>query len=165
VSAFLASILGNSSLYVATDINSHACQCTMATARKNKSEVDAIHTSLTGPLSTRLRNSVDLLIFNPPYVPTESTEFRQGQEHGQISGSWAGGFDGMEVTNKLLCDSKTLLSADGRFYLVAIKRNNIPEISQRLSEYGMTTETVLRRQAGRELLFVLRISRDRTGRE
>jgi len=130
VSAFLASILGNSSLYVATDINLHACRCTMATARKNKSEIDAIHASLTGPLSTRLRNSVDLLIFNPPYVPTESTESQQGQEHGQISSSWAGGFDGMEVTNGLLRESETLLSAGGRFYLVAVNRNNIPDLAE-----------------------------------
>lgn len=61
-----------------------------------------IHTSLAGPLSTRLRNSVDVLVFNPPYVPTESEEAQEGQEHGQISSSWAGGYDGMEVTNKLL---------------------------------------------------------------
>jgi len=126
--------------------------------------VDAIHTSLTGPLSTRLRNSVDLLVFNPPYVPTESTEFQQGQEHGQISCSWAGGFDGMEVTKKLLRESETLLSADGRFYLVAIKQNNISEISQGLSKCGMTTETVFQRRAGRENLFVLRVSRNRTYR-
>ncbi|KAF9786059.1 S-adenosyl-L-methionine-dependent methyltransferase [Thelephora terrestris] len=165
VSAFLASILGDSSLYLATDINPHACRCTIATARKNKSEVDTIHTSLTRPLSSRLRNSVDLLIFNPPYVPTESTESQEGQKHGQISGSWAGGFDGMEVTNTLLDESKTLLSANGRFYLVAIKQNNIPDISQKLSECGMTTETVLQRRAGREHLFVLRISRNSTDHE
>jgi len=120
---------------------------------------------LTGPVSARLRNSVDLLIFNPPYVPTESTESQQGQEHGQISSSWAGGFNGMEVTNKLLDESKTLLSANGRFYLVAIKQNNIPEISQRLLKCRMTTEIVLQRRAGREQLFVLRISRNRTDHE
>ncbi|KAF9650691.1 S-adenosyl-L-methionine-dependent methyltransferase [Thelephora ganbajun] len=162
VSAFLASILGQSSLYLATDINPHACRCTIATARRNKSEVDVIHTSLTGPLSTRLRNSVDVLIFNPPYVPTEPEESQRGQEHGQISSSWAGGFDGMEVTNKFLCEFEAVLSADGRFYLVAIKQNNIPGISQRLSKCGMTTEVILQRRAGREHLFVLRISRDRT---
>jgi len=159
VSAFLASILGYSSLYLATDINPHACRCTIATARKNKSEVDAIHTSLAGPLSTRLHNSVDLLVFNPPYVPTESEEAQQGQECGQISSSWAGGFDGMEVTNKLLRESETLLSTNGRFYLVAVKQNNIPEISRRLLECGMYTETVLQRRAGREHLFVLRITK------
>ena len=68
--------------------------------------MDAVHTSLAGPLSARLRNSVDLLIFNPPYVPTESEEAQQGQELGEISSSWAGGFDGMEVTNKLLGESE-----------------------------------------------------------
>lgn len=71
-----------------------------------QSEVDVIHTSLAGPLSTRLHDSIDLLIFNPPYVPTESIESKQGQEHGQISSSWAGGSDGMEVTNKLLRESE-----------------------------------------------------------
>ena len=65
-----------------------------------------IHTSLTGPLSARLRNLVDILIFNPPYVPTELEEVQQGQEHGQISSSWAGGFDGMEVADKLLRESE-----------------------------------------------------------
>ena len=71
-----------------------------------QSEVDAICASLTGPLSTRLRNSVDVLIFNPPYVPTELEEAQQGQKYGQISSSWAGGFDGMEVTDKLLRESE-----------------------------------------------------------
>jgi len=61
---------------------------------------------MTGPLSTRLRGSVDVLVFNPPYVPTELEETKQGQEVGQISSSWAGGFDGMEVANKLLRESE-----------------------------------------------------------
>jgi len=68
----------------------------------------------------------------------------------------------MEITNKLFHDSETLLSANGRFYLVAIKQNNLPEISQRLLERGMSAETVLQRRAGREHLFVLRIARKRT---
>ena len=71
-----------------------------------QSEVDAIHTPLTEPLSTRLRNSVDVLIFNPPYVPTELEEVQQGQEHGQISSPWAGDFDGIGVANELLHKSE-----------------------------------------------------------
>jgi len=49
---------------------------------------------------------VDVLVFNPPYVPTEPEEAERGQEYGQISSSWAGGLDGTEVTNKLLRESE-----------------------------------------------------------
>jgi len=53
-----------------------------------------------------LRGSVDVLIFNPQYVPTEFEETQKGQEVGQISSSWAGGSGGMEVANKLLRESE-----------------------------------------------------------
>ena len=53
-----------------------------------------------------LRGSVDVLIFNPQYVPTEFEETQKGQEVGQISSSWSGGSGGMEVANKLLRESE-----------------------------------------------------------
>lgn len=56
------------------------------------------------------------------------------QDHGDIGGAWAGGWDGMEVTNKFLDQVDELLSANGRFYLVALKQNNVPEIRQRMLE-------------------------------
>jgi len=41
-----------------------------------------------------------------PCTGTELEEVQQGQEHGQISSLWAGGFDGMEVANELLRESE-----------------------------------------------------------
>jgi len=53
-----------------------------------------------------------------------------------------------------------LLSAKGRFYLVAVKENNIPAIRAKMStDYGLRSEIVLQRRAGREHLFVVRFSR------
>ncbi|KAG6371668.1 hypothetical protein JVT61DRAFT_9383 [Boletus reticuloceps] len=50
----------------------------------------------------RLRRSVDIILFNPPYVPTDREESVHAQGSAGIAGSWAGGLDGMEVTNRFL---------------------------------------------------------------
>lgn len=58
--------------------------------------------SLARPLTNRLEHAVDILVFNPPYVPTYDEEMDAAQHDAGISGSWAGGTDGMQVTDALL---------------------------------------------------------------
>lgn len=57
---------------------------------------------LVRPLTSRLANAVDVLVFNPPYVPTCDDELDAAQRGASIAGSWAGGADGMQVTDALL---------------------------------------------------------------
>jgi hypothetical protein len=63
-----------------------------------KVRVDCIRTDLVTAVEQRLAQAVDVLLFNPPYVPTESDEIRGTG----IEISWAGGVDGREVTDRLL---------------------------------------------------------------
>jgi len=51
---------------------------------------------------SRLGHAVDILVFNPPYVPTPDEEVDTAQYDAGIAGSWAGGTDGMQVTDALL---------------------------------------------------------------
>lgn len=51
---------------------------------------------------SRLAHAVDILVFNPPYVPTYDDEMDGAQHDAGIAGSWAGGIDGMQVTKILL---------------------------------------------------------------
>jgi hypothetical protein len=61
-----------------------------------------IRTSLVQSLQERLSHKVDVLIFNPPYVPTDEVEAASAQGSQDISGAWAGGTDGMYLTDRLL---------------------------------------------------------------
>ncbi|GJE85900.1 S-adenosyl-L-methionine-dependent methyltransferase [Phanerochaete sordida] len=140
VSSFVGAILGNSCLYLSTDINPFAASCTQRTARQNKRTIDPIVASLAGPLRTRLHRNIDLLIFNPPYVPTHDEEAYSAQSTADLAGAWAGGASGMQITDVLLNDLDNLLSPTGRFYLVAVKQNDVPGIQKRMEEFGFRSE-------------------------
>lgn len=58
--------------------------------------------SLDEPFRSRLSHKIDVIMFNPPYVPTSEEEAVVAQSSRDIGGAWAGGSDGMLVTNVLL---------------------------------------------------------------
>ncbi|CAM5079611.1 unnamed protein product [Eretmochelys imbricata] len=152
VSAFLASIVGPSALYICTDINPIAAFCTLETAVLNKVHIHPVITDLVTGLLPRLSGKVDLLLFNPPYVVTPSEEV---QSHG-IEAAWAGGKNGREIMDRLFPLVPNLLSTGGLFYLVTIKENNPDEILETMKKYGLRGTRVLSRQAGRETLTILK---------
>ncbi|NXE49780.1 HEMK2 methyltransferase, partial [Casuarius casuarius] len=152
VSTFVASIIGSSALYICTDINPMAAYCTLETALLNNVHLQPIITDLVKGLSPRLNGKVDLLLFNPPYVVTPSEEV---ESHG-IEASWAGGKNGREVMDRVFPLVADLLSTAGLFYLVTIKENNPGEILETMKKHGLEGTRVLSRQAGREMLTILR---------
>ncbi|KAI0651528.1 putative methylase [Trametes meyenii] len=161
VSAFAGAVLGPStSLYLATDINPYACRSTKATGKQNGVPIEPVLASLMDPLRARLQHAVDVLLFNPPYVPTDTDEAHDAQQTADIAGAWAGGHSGMDVTDILLDQVEDILSPTGRFYLVAVKQNDIQGICGRmLSQHRLKGEVVLQRRAGREHLYVLKFTR------
>ena len=54
--------------------------------------------NLADNVLTRLAGQVDVLLFNPPYVPSDESEM-QGRD---LSRAWAGGVDGRQVLDQLL---------------------------------------------------------------
>ncbi|XP_010188754.1 PREDICTED: hemK methyltransferase family member 2 [Mesitornis unicolor] len=153
VSTFLASsIIGSSALYICTDINPMAAYCTLETALLNNVHLQPIITDLVKGLSPRLNGKIDLLLFNPPYVVTPSEEV---ESHG-IEASWAGGKKGREVMDRVFPLVPVLLSPGGLFYLVTIKENNPDEILETMKKCGLEGTRVLSRQAGQEMLTILK---------
>ncbi|KAM4681734.1 methyltransferase N6AMT1 isoform 2-T2 [Amazona ochrocephala] len=135
-----------------TDINPMAAYCTLETALLNNVHLQPVITDLVKGLSPRLNGKVDLLLFNPPYVVTPSEEV---EGHG-IEASWAGGKKGREVMDRVFPLVPDLLSPEGLFYLVTIKENNPDEILETMKIHGLEGTRVLSRQAGPEMLTILR---------
>ncbi|XP_023045851.1 methyltransferase N6AMT1 isoform X2 [Piliocolobus tephrosceles] len=138
-----------------TDINPEAAACTLETARCNKVHVQPVITDLVKGLLPRLKEKVDLLVFNPPYVVTPPEEVGS---HG-IEAAWAGGRNGREVMDRFFPLVPDLLSPRGLFYLVTIKENNPEEILKTMKTKGLQGTTALSRQAGQETLSVLKFTK------
>jgi len=152
VITFLAQLLGPDRLYLAHDINFDACVATTVTAKVNTVKVEVIHTRFTEGVE-RLHGKVDLLVFNPPYVPTDEEEL--GRE--DLYAAWAGGKDGREVIDQLLPQLYPLLSVGGCFYLMVIEENKPKELQRIMESLGFKSDgIILKRRAHNELLHVLK---------
>ncbi|XP_061683699.1 methyltransferase N6AMT1 isoform X2 [Syngnathoides biaculeatus] len=126
VSAFLVSLLGPAAIYFCTDLNRAAALCTSKTASSNNVSLEPVITDLVQCFLPRLSGQVDVLLFNPPYVVTLSSEVGSMG----IEAAWAGGRRGREVTDRFLPLVCKLLSTRGLFYLVAIAENDPAVIVQ-----------------------------------
>lgn len=163
----LANVLKHASFFIATDINPFATQITKSTATHNKASIEPIQMDLVTSLTP---NSIDLLIFNPPYVPTSTSvqKGHQSYDESNFTGetldpnlikSWAGGVNGREVMDRVINSLDTILSPIGVFYLLALKENNIADIIEKLKKLGFYSKVILDRKIRGEHLFVIKIVR------
>lgn len=157
VITFLSKLLGPSNaLCLATDINPAAASATCRTAQANGVAVDCVQSGFTDAFASHFNRSVDILIFNPPYVVTGSDEVGSHS----IEAAWAGGVDGREVIDRFLPSVDSLLSDKGLFYLVLINENKPSDVIKYMnSSFGFDAEIVMERTAGWEGLLVIRFQR------
>ena len=169
------------------DVNGEACAATGETIRRateGGGGVGGIFLGTAqGDLTAALRPGVvDVLVFNPPYVPTDelpspiiaagrscSTRISKSDKLDEdsylLSLSYAGGLDGMEVTNRLLDQLPHMLSLErgGVAYILLCGQNKPEEVSERIRTWsaGWDVESVRRsgKTGGWEKLQIVRILR------
>ena len=153
----LAQALAGTAAFLASDVNPAAATATAATAAANGVSVQVLQMDLL----TALRpGCVDVLVFNPPYVPTSSEELHEAVARRDISAAWAGGPRGRLVLDRLLPVAAAALSPSGTFYLLGVRENDPDEIAARLAEHGLLSHVVAERRAQNERLFVMRFARE-----
>lgn len=91
--------LAQSAKFICTDVNPHAAAASKETLNRNGVIGDIILTDLVQAIRPQIDGKVDVLIFNPPYVPTPSEEVGGNG----ISAAWAGGCKGREVLDRINC--------------------------------------------------------------
>jgi release factor glutamine methyltransferase len=107
----------------------------------------------------QMNHSIDLLLFNPPYVVTSTEEIMQPSSKYLLHLAWAGGLKGREVTDRLLGTLDDTLSHKSLFYLVIIEENDPEEISKLLSLQGFQGQIIASRKVRNEKLHVMRFCR------
>lgn len=106
----------------------------------------------------------DVVLFNPPYVPTSMEELQDAIEKKDvITAAWCGGTKGRVVLDRFLRMLPQHLSPTGVCYIVLIKENDMEEVRQLVfeifeDEAGLTFDAVAQRYTG-EHLGVYRIAR------
>lgn len=179
-------IFGSPILTAGVDVNSFACAATRTTVQKAIAENPKTHGQFLGALRGDLLSplgpgQVDVLIFNPPYVPTEELppqdERLAGDGEGALGASarferdsyllslsYAGGKDGMEITDKLIAALPGALSARGCAYILLCAGNKPEEVKSRIMalgpEWRVLTVGESGKQAGWEKLQIIRIWRE-----
>lgn len=184
VNAHAGAIFGRSDiLTLGLDVNIHACTATEETVRIAE-DTTANHGTyignVVGDLTMSLRNGlVDVLIFNPPYVPTSELPMLPGSEllpdlsHERnsylLSLSYAGGEEGMETTKRVIDLLPQTLSSRGVAYILLCAQNKPEQVKTSIVEWGSTwrVDTVgsSGKKAGWEKLQIIRIWRNRKAEE
>lgn len=106
---------------------------------------------LASSLEPRLVGRVDLLIFNPPYVPTPDNEITRGG----IAAAWAGGSRGRKVLDRFIPSATSLLSDKGHIYIISVPDNDPDELLDVMARRGFEGRLETQRSADEEKLLVL----------
>jgi release factor glutamine methyltransferase len=141
-SGYIAAALAGVAEVIATDINPHA-----VFAAKQRG-VEAVRTDL----AHGLRGKFDLVIFNPPYLPTLDEE----KIDDWLEYALDGGLDGRKVIERFAIEVGHVLAAGGRVLLLISSLTGIDNTIDIFESSGYKVEIVERAQVFDEELFVLK---------
>lgn len=158
VTSFIMSHILPESFYMATDINPHACLACLETTKINNKTFGVIDCCQMDLTSAILPNSIDLLVFNPPYVPAETVPPvpEDIEDSRWVDLALLGGPKGMTITWKLLDRLEEVLTTQGVAYILFCARNEPESVQKIMESRGWHVKEVIRRKAGWEVLSILR---------
>jgi release factor glutamine methyltransferase len=131
IQAIAAAQLGHR--VVAVDIEREAVIATRRNAWASGVEIETCEGDLFEPVRGW---RFDVVLANPPYVPTP-----QGAEHAK----WCdGGADGREVIDRICREARSVLAARGKLWMVHSSLADIELTLARLDEAGFSSEIVAR---------------------
>ena len=130
---------------VGSDLNPHACR------QASDRGVAAVRADLLAPFTV---DSVDTVLFNPPYLPTDpDNEWGDWMEH-----ALSGGEDGRRLIRPFLADVGRVLRPGGAVYLLVSSLTGYEVVVDLAREAGFETEELRQESYPFEVLSVLRLT-------
>lgn len=132
---------------LAVDINPYAIETAKKNAETNKiKNIEFRKSNLFSKITEK--EKFDLIIFNPPYLPTNEKDL--------LGKSWAGGKKGTETINKFIKQAPKHLKPKGRIMLLVSSINKPEEIIKKLRNKKLKTEITARKKLFFEELLVIK---------
>lgn len=127
---------------IGIDINPHAVACT----RQNGIDV------IRGDLLSCIKRKFDVIIFNPPYLPTRNEE----RTKDWINAAIDGGYDGRETINRFLEEAGNHLIENGRILMLVSSLTGIEEVKSRMKSLNYEVEEIMQGSFMFEKLIVIK---------
>ncbi|MCK5031285.1 MAG: methyltransferase [Thermoplasmatales archaeon] len=126
---------------ICTDINPYALRLTRNNIKKNKHLLIGSIEVRKGDLFTVVKDGelFDIILFNPPYLPTSEKE----KVDRWFDMATDGGKDGLAVTKRFLKDVQKYLSSNGRAYFVFSSLSDRLKLEEYLKKETLRYEVVL----------------------
>lgn len=139
---------------VCTDINPYAIALTKRNYIKNKSFIKGGFEIRKSDLFSKIKDDekFDIIIFNPPYLPTKKNELVGG--FGWFDIATNGGIDGLSLTKKFIESIKKYLNDNGKAYFVFSSLSNRKKIDLYLSKYRLKVKIESDYSFNDETIFV-----------
>jgi release factor glutamine methyltransferase len=141
LSLAMGSTLTHAELH-ATDIDPAALRCARRNLARIHSPARVLQGDLYEPLPPSLAGRVDLLLANPPYVPTDSLALMPPEARlHEPRIALDGGSDGLDVQRRIAAGAARWLAPDGRL-LVETSDSQVNGSLAAFQGHGLVTEVV-----------------------
>lgn len=131
----------------ATEINPHAAQCAKANG------IEVIRSDLFRGLKPGSRGAFfDLILFNPPYLPTSEEE----KVPGWLNYAFDGGISGRETLDRFLDEVRDYLKPGGKILVLISSITGLEAVKGKMMKLGFEVGIAIRKKVSFEELMVVR---------
>ena len=135
----------------ATDVCSGALDLARRNCEDNGVQVDLREGDLFEPVE----GAFDVIVFNPPYLPTEPDDLT----HSPLDKALDGGPDGTETALRFIAGLPEHLAENGRAYLVVSSLQDLGRIERELHVHGLASRNMGSSKFAFETISVLEMRR------
>ncbi len=135
---------------VAVDVNPHAVRCAKMNAKLNgvTEKMETLRSDLFKAI--KKNEKFDLIIFNAPYLPSETVE-----KNNWIERAWAGGPTGRQLISEFIVQAPDYLKKRGRILLVQSTLSDVEETVQKLGERRFCVRVLAQEKVAFETIVVI----------
>ena len=132
---------------IATEINPNAARCAKANG------VEIIRTDLFRGIRLKIPEArFDLILFNPPYLPTSKEE----KVPGWLNYAFDGGISGREILDRFLDEVRDYLRPGGKILVLISSITGLEAVEERIKSPGFKADVAGRKKVSFEELMVVR---------